>query len=117
MNLDDAFQKHIEWKSMFRGAIIKQETMDAVTISKDNCCELGKWLHGAGMSQHGSLPSFTECVAKHKLFHAEAGKVAIAINSKKYAEAGAMIAPGSPYFTASTDTGIAVMRLKKEAAL
>ena len=116
MNLDEAVQKHNDWKIKFRSAISKKETMDAATISKDNCCEFGKWLYGAGKSEYGSLSSFTECVAKHKAFHVEAGKVAVAINAKKYVEASAMIGAGTSYSAASTDTGVAIMHLKKTSA-
>jgi methyl-accepting chemotaxis protein len=88
-----------------------------VIISKDNCCDLGIWLYGEGKSLHGSLASHTECSAKHKLFHVEAGKVASAINSKQYTEAEAMLNTDTPYFLASSAVGVAIMRLKKEARL
>ena len=48
MDLNQAIEKHAEWKVKFRSAIVKKESMDAGTISKDNCCELGKWLHRIG---------------------------------------------------------------------
>ena len=117
MNLDDAIQKHTEWKTKFRAAITKKETLDAATIAKDNCCDLGKWLYGDGKSRFGKLDSHAECVAKHKTFHVEAGKVAAAINAKKYAEAEAMIGSGTTYSAASNATGIAIMHLKKQAGL
>jgi Chemoreceptor zinc-binding domain len=91
--------------------------MDAATISTDNCCDLGKWLYGDAKSQYGHLASYRDCVAKHKTFHIEAGKIAAAINAKRYAEAEAMIAPSSPYFAVSNLTGIAIMHLEKEAGL
>jgi hypothetical protein len=117
MDLDSAIGKHAEWKMKFRSAISKQETMDAATISKDNCCELGKWLHGEAKTKLGRLASHAECLQKHALFHVEAGKVASTINAKKYTEAESMIAGSTTYAKASSDVGVAVMRLKKEAAL
>ena len=34
--------------------MLNNETMDVGTLAKDNCCELGKWLHGeAKPSLHG----------------------------------------------------------------
>jgi len=56
MDLTQAIEKHSEWKAKFRSAISKHETMDADTISKDNCCELGKWLHGESQANSGNLP-------------------------------------------------------------
>ncbi len=46
MDLDQAVAKHAEWKVKFRKAISAKEQLDTASIAKDNCCELGKWLHG-----------------------------------------------------------------------
>ena len=115
MDLENAVAKHAEWKTKFRGAITKQEQMDVATISKDNCCELGKWLHGEAKSKYSALGSFKDCLTKHALFHTEAGKIASAINAKKYAEAESMIGSGTTYSSASSATSVAIMKLKKEA--
>ena len=117
MDLVSAIAKHTEWKTKFRGAITKKEQMDVATISKDNCCELGKWLHGEGKTQYGRLASHAECMQKHAAFHVEAGKVASAINAKKYTEAEAMLGGGTSYSQISSDVGVAISRLKKEANL
>jgi methyl-accepting chemotaxis protein len=117
MDLDSVIGKHAEWKLKLRSAISKQETMDVATISKDDCCELGKWLHGEAKTKFGRLTSYTECVTKHAGFHVEAGKIAGAINSKKYDEAEAMLNSGTAYTMASNTVGVAIMRLKKEAGI
>ena len=116
MNLDSALQKHMEWKVTFRTAISKQEQMDASTIAKDNCCELGKWLHGEGKTECGDLTSFATTLTKHAAFHVEAGKIASAINAQKYTEAETMLGGSSPFSAVSNEVGVAIMRLKKEAA-
>jgi len=117
MDLDNAISKHAEWKLKFRSAISKEETMDIDTISKDNCCELGKWLHGEAKSRFGNMASYSDCVSKHAAFHLEAGKVAAAINSKKYTLAETMLDSGTPYAASSSAVGVAIMRLKKEAGI
>ena len=117
MDLNNAIEKHAEWKMKFRAAISKKETMDASTITKDNCCELGKWLHGEAKAKFSSLQSHSACVAKHAAFHLEAGKVAQAINAKKFTEAETMLNTGTPYASASSAVGVAIMQLKKEARL
>lgn len=114
MDLNSAVEKHTEWKTKFRVAITKQETMDAATISKDNCCELGRWLHGEGKSKYGGLASHKDCVTTHAKFHEEAGKVAAAINSKKFDQATNMLSAGTTYAAASSAVGVAIMKLKKE---
>ena len=117
MDLVSAIAKHTEWKTKFRTAITKKETLDSATISKDNCCDLGKWLHGEARRAYGTLASHGDCVAKHAQFHTEAGKVASAINAKNYAEATNMINTGTPYFAASNAVSVAVMKLRREAKI
>ncbi len=117
MDLDHAIGNHAEWKIKFRSAISKQEKMDVATISTDNGCELGKWLHGEARTKFGHLPGHADCVQKHAAFHAEAGKVASAINAKKYTQAESMLGGGTDYADASVDVGVSILQLKKEARL
>ncbi|MGZ4980401.1 MAG: methyl-accepting chemotaxis protein [Methylobacter sp.] len=118
IDLDSALQKHAEWKVKFRTAISHNDNLDVATISKDNCCDFGKWLHGNTKLHLGHLDSFSECVSKHAAFHVEAGKVAQAINDKRHQEANTMINNAdSAFIAASSAVGIAIMRLKKDVAL
>lgn len=118
MDLNAAIETHSKWKSRFYAAIAKKEQMDASTISKDNCCELGKWLYSDAKMRYSHLPSYLECIKKHTTFHYEAGKVALTINAKKYAEAQAILQDsGTAFSIASREVGIAIMHLKKEASL
>lgn len=117
MNLDEAVQKHAEWKMKFRGAIAKKDQMDAATISKDNCCVVGQWLHGEGRNRWGSKPEFQRALDKHRAFHAEAGKVAALINAGNYAQAEAALGGGTSYASASGEVGVALMAFKRAAGL
>ena len=117
MNLEEAVQKHAEWKLKFRSAISKKEQMDAATISKDNCCVVGQWMYGEGKTRWGSKPEFQKALEKHTAFHVQAGKVAGLINSAKYAEAEAALGSGTPYASASSEVGVALIALKRAAAL
>jgi Chemoreceptor zinc-binding domain len=117
VDLTQAIAKHAEWKTKFRAAITKQETMDVQTISKDNCCELGKWLHGEAKSKFAKLPSYAACLNKHAAFHTEAAKVAKLINDKNFSQAETMLGANTSYATASSAVGIAINVLKKAAGL
>ena len=117
MNLDNAISVHTKWKSKFRNAIAKQETIDTATINNDNCCELGNWLYGEGKTQFGKLNSHADCVTNHKIFHVEACKVATLINAKKYTEAEKMIDYGTHFAATSHLTAVSIIKLKKEASL
>jgi methyl-accepting chemotaxis protein len=116
LDLDSAISGHAEWKMKFRAAIAENETLDARSISADNCCLLGKWLHGDAKRLMSGDPGLQECITKHAAFHREAGKVAAVINQKRMAEASAMIGPGTPYTNASSDVGAAIIRLKRKLA-
>ena len=117
MNLNEAIQKHGEWKLKIRTSISRHETLDVVAISKDNCCELGKWLHGEARQTFGDLAGYKDCVTRHARFHSEAAKVAQAINARHFTEAEASLEPGSSYMEASSAVGAAIMHLKREAKL
>ncbi len=77
---------HIHWIDKLRNSIVNKETpFDIKTISKDNCCTLGKWLHNEHTRLHlGHLHRYHECVEKHAAFHIEAGKIAELANKGKY---------------------------------
>jgi methyl-accepting chemotaxis protein len=113
MNLDDAIGAHSQWKIKLRMAISKHETLDAATIGKDNCCELGKWLYGEGRGLYSAKPQFAILMEKHKAFHSEASKVATAINAKKYEDADKMISGSSPFGAASSEVATSISNLKK----
>jgi methyl-accepting chemotaxis protein len=115
MDLSEAMKVHAEWKIKFRNAIAKQQTLDVATISADNCCALGKWLYGEGKIKFSRLKSHADCVARHAVFHQEAGNVARTINEKKFTEAEDMIAPNTPFFKASTNVIIAIGALQRDA--
>jgi methyl-accepting chemotaxis protein len=113
MDLDVASTAHSEWKVKLRLAIAKQEKLDAATIALDNCCPLGKWLHGEAKGLFTSLPAYKDCMAKHAVFHREAGKVALMINAGNFGAASKMLEAGTPYALASTSVGSAILGLKK----
>jgi methyl-accepting chemotaxis protein len=116
MDLDHAVSAHEQWVFKFRDAIATSSTMDAATIAKDNCCELGKWLYGEGRTMHGNLTRFSDVVAKHAEFHKHAGQVAEAINAKKHKEAQDMIDYAStPFSQATQEVKRAILNLKSEA--
>jgi len=56
-------------------------------------------------------------VQAHAGFHAEAAKVATAINAKQFTAAESMLDSASFYTKASSAVGVAIMQLKKAAAL
>lgn len=113
MDLDNAISAHSQWKTKFRTAIGKHEQLDAATIAKDNCCALGQWLYGEASASLGAKDEYKAVLLKHANFHKEAGKVAVAINAKKFQDAEAMLDANTPYSKISSDVCVAIMQLKK----
>jgi methyl-accepting chemotaxis protein len=114
INLDNAIKAHADWRTKLRAAGQKHEQVDAQTIGRDDCCELGKWLSGSGQSQCGGVPSFVSLIAAHKGFHQAAGKVAHFINSGHGDEVEKMLGSGSVFATASSDVTRLIVQLRKE---
>jgi methyl-accepting chemotaxis protein len=112
MDLDRAIQAHDDWKSKLAHAIEYHETLDAGTISRDDCCDFGKWIHGEAKAPFGGYSSYATCVNKHAAFHAAAGKVAAAVNAKQFDEATAMLGGGTAFDKASVETRAAIASLK-----
>ena len=117
MDLDQALKKHIEWKVKFRMAIFQKESLDAACMGKDDCCALGAWLHGDAKALFGALPTYSACVARHKTFHDEAGKIANAINAARFDDATDMLKSSAPFAKASSAVGLAIMDFRKEVAI
>ena len=113
INLDNAIQAHADWRNKLRNASTKHEQLDAETVGRDDCCEMGKWLHGAGGSKFGGKPTFVDLIAAHKSFHVEAGKVAKAVNQGS-AGVEQMLDSGTPFSKASNEVGRLIVQLKRE---
>ena len=112
IDLDSAIKVHAQWRSRLRKAAQKQERLDADTVARDDCCDLGKWLHGRGQGSYGSLPAFRTLVDRHREFHSAAGAVAKAINWGNYAEAEKALAGNTAFSRASNDVGVAIVQLR-----
>ena len=114
INLDNAIQAHADWRTKLRSAASKNEQLNADTICRDDCCELGKWLHGAGGSKFAGKPNFVALIDTHKAFHIEAGKVARVINQGNGAQAERMLDSGTPFARTSGEVGRLIVQFKKE---
>ncbi len=95
-------KSHHSWMARFRAAIANEEELDAASISKDDECELGKWLHSDFVRPYaGHLPRYHVYVKKHAEFHIEAGKVAKLINVHDYETAQRLLNHSSNFSRSS----------------
>jgi len=117
MDLNNAVQKHAEWKVKLRSAIAKHEQMDVVTLARDDRCELGHWLHGEARTRFGQLGAHSDCVHKHQAFHDEVAKVATAVNAGRFAQAQDMLGASTGFSKASSALSVAFLQLRKAAEI
>ena len=115
-DFEAAIKAHHQWRITLRNAIGRKQQVDADRLRRDDCCQLGEWLHGPGGHRWSHVPSFTQLVGKHKVFHQEAGKIADAINQQKHAEAEGMLDSSKPFGRAGQDV-IAAIRDLRDALL
>ncbi len=106
-----AVAKHAEWKTRLRSAAMRGEKMDATTLGRDDCCPLGKWLHGDGR-QWGSRPQFTALVQHHAKFHRTAGAIAELVNKGSLDEAKRQLNNGTAFANATQQVLLAIKELQ-----
>jgi hypothetical protein len=113
MDLSLALRAHLQWKRKLQDAIETGEALDVDTIKRDDCCDLGRWLHGDGELTFGSRVEFTKLVHAHSEFHVVTGLIAGIINNKEFDDAIKMLLGNNHFETASRAVGIAITDLKK----
>jgi len=113
-NLEDAYNAHNEYKRRLVKSIEKFETLDDKSISRDDCCLLGKWLYGNGNSSFGHFLEFDELKERHAIFHEQAGLIAAVANEKHFETALLMMEEGSNYAVATSSVCSAIEDLKKK---
>ena len=113
IDLESAIKAHAAWRAKLRDAARQRQHVDAQTIGRDDCCELGRWLHGSGQGSYGRLPAFQVLVDRHREFHAVAGGIAKTINLGNYAAAEQALDGNTPFSRASSEVGSAIVQLRK----
>ena len=102
IDVDAIIDGHRQWKVKLRDAIENGEHVDVKTLSRDDCCALGKWIYADGQRLR-ERSSFTALVGRHAHFHQVAGQVGELINQGQYAQAEDALAPGTPFSSATSD--------------
>lgn len=101
LSLDNAMGAHIEYKLKLRESMDKNETLEVKTVQRDDCCKLGKWLHGPGSELFAQFTEFADLKKNHANFHVQAGLVVQKINDRDYDKAKNMLGIGMPYADAT----------------
>jgi methyl-accepting chemotaxis protein len=101
VDVDSFISAHRQWKVTLREAIESVAKVDVATLSRDDCCALGRWMYADGqrLRERGS---FVDLVGKHAHFHEVAGRVAALVNSGKMDEAIDALAPNTEFSNATS---------------
>jgi len=110
--LDDAIEAHRQWREKLKVAAATGEPLDAASLRRNDCCDLGKWIHAKGRQLYGSKPEFVKLMARHNDFHLVASMVANSINDREYTDLQKVLNGNSQFAQASLDVETAVMTLK-----
>lgn len=113
MNFDQAIKAHTYWKITLKWLISGHRPLDAVTSARDDACELGHWLAGAGQA-FAACPGFEDLVREHAAFHAAAGAVVRWVEAGQNAQAQAMMEPLGEFSRASERTIEAITTLQQQ---
>jgi aerotaxis receptor len=114
-HFDEAIASHQQWRVTLRNAALKGGQVDADQLRRDDCCELGHWIHGSGARVWSTSPGFDRLVDVHRTFHVEAAKVADTVNQKQLERAGKMLEPGSAFVEAGKDLTLAIRTVREQA--
>ncbi|MBC3880235.1 CZB domain-containing protein [Undibacterium sp. LX40W] len=112
IDIDAIIDGHRQWKAKLRDMIERSEKVDVQTLSRDDCCALGKWIYSEGQRMRGRQ-TFTSLVEKHARFHRVAGQVGELINSKKFSEAEEALAHGTVFSTATSEVVLVLSSVKR----
>jgi methyl-accepting chemotaxis protein len=112
IHVDGFIDAHRQWKVRLRDAIENHEKLDADTLSRDDCCPLGKWIYGDGQ-RLSSRTSFTDLVERHRQFHRVAGDVAKLVNQRSYRAAEEALAPHTAFADATSEVVLVLSTVKR----
>lgn len=110
--LEQAHRWHQEWKDKLLAAVNAKQLIDADTISRDDCCNLGKWIATDGQRYNGNKPAFQDLVLHHREFHMLIGAVAEIVNDKQYELAKAYLSSDAQLARSSIEVVEAIRRLE-----
>jgi aerotaxis receptor len=93
LEAEAALQQHQQYLVDLRNAAMRKLKLDANTLRRPDCCDLGQWIAQGGQGW-GHAPVFRELVRQHQTLHHEIGRAADAVNEGRYAEVESLLAPG-----------------------
>ena len=76
-DIDQAIASHERWVPWLEQALhgVPDAQLQPEVICRDDCSELGQWLHGGGQRTLGHLPAFDMLMRRNRFFHTQAAEM------------------------------------------
>ncbi len=101
IDYQEVLQSHQKYMVDLRNAVLRKLTLEVDRFRRDDCCDVGEWIAGAGGQRYGHAPAFRELVQHHHALHQELGRAAEAINQKRMDDASRLLESGQSVHHAS----------------
>jgi len=113
VDFDEVIAAHQQWRVTLRNAVLKKTRVDVDQLRRDDCCVLGRWLHGSGR-RWAAAPGFRQLMESHRTFHLEAAKVGQAVNEGQTERAAKMLESGATFVEMGKEVTQALRTLRDE---
>lgn len=112
MNFDEAIRAHSDWKIKLNRYLSNPDgSINAQDLSKDNLCNLGKWLHGEGRSFE-NIAEYKQLIQDHAHFHKAAADIVIKKDRGEDIKNDMALGGNSPFAKYSMSVVSLLMKMK-----
>jgi methyl-accepting chemotaxis protein len=115
-SFDDAESAHIKWKMRLIQYIGGQsnEDLDVETVSCDDKCDLGKWIHGPA-TRYATMMEYKNLRQSHAAFHKSVGEIVHSVHEQNPEQARSMLGGEFSHTSKLTINAIRGMQGKVES--
>lgn len=112
LDFASALESHTKWKHRLESFIdgAGKDDFRPEVISRDDQCNLGRWLHGHGLAHFGYLECFAELRDNHARLHSYAGDIVHATRIGRHEDARKLL-QHADYLRASERVKLTLSRL------
>lgn len=114
LDMKQALDAHVNWLHRLEAKLAGTctEELDLTTVSSDDHCKLGLWIHGSAKTMFGQLQEYIELRDAHAEFHRKVGEVLKDIKQRNHERAHQSL---RPVRNKSGEVQLALIRLYSKA--
>jgi hypothetical protein len=79
LSMKSAIDSHMAWRNRLHAVLAgtSDEQLEIGEVARDDCCMVGKWIHGQGKADYGHLIEYAALKVTHAEFHLAAGEILV----------------------------------------